>query len=143
MSKRIGYARVMTVDPRMRSQRGRLSEVGCDVILSEYVWGNTREDWPELRKALRALGTGDSLVVTRLDRLACSVRDLANVAQEIDAAGANLVVTARPSTRHRRPAAPSLICWPRSCSLRRTFAANASCGGLSSAKRVAANSIPI
>jgi hypothetical protein len=45
-----------------------------------------------LGKLLHILGEGDALVVTRLDCLGRSMRDLANIAHEIDAAGANLKV---------------------------------------------------
>jgi len=41
---------------------------------------------------LHRLGDGDTLVVTRLDRLSRSIRDLANIAHEIEEAGANLKV---------------------------------------------------
>ena len=47
-----------------------------------------RSDRPQLRKALNALGKGDTLVVSRLDRLARSMRDLLNVLHEIGERGA-------------------------------------------------------
>jgi Resolvase, N terminal domain len=48
----------------------------------------TRSDRPQLRKALAALGEGDVLMVTRLDRLARSTRDLLNVLHEVAQSGA-------------------------------------------------------
>ena len=47
-----------------------------------------RSDRPELQKALAALGDGDTLVVTRLDRLARSSRDLLNIVHTIETRGA-------------------------------------------------------
>ena len=47
-----------------------------------------RSDRPQLRKALDALAEGDTLVVTRLDRLARSTRDLLNVLHTVGERGA-------------------------------------------------------
>ncbi len=49
-----------------------------------------RSDRPELRKALEALSEGDVLVVTRLDRLARSTRDLLDIVHTIETRGAKL-----------------------------------------------------
>ena len=93
MAKRIGYARVSTTDQDLTIQREALTSAKCGVIFEEQVTGTTRKDRIELEKALGVLGNGDQFVVTRLDRLGRSLRDLSNIAGEIEAAGANLVVT--------------------------------------------------
>ena len=63
-----------------------------DVIFEEKASGTKREGRTELHKVLSDLGNGDALVVTRLDRLGRSLRDLANIAHEIEQAGAHLKV---------------------------------------------------
>jgi DNA invertase Pin-like site-specific DNA recombinase len=93
MAKKIGYARVGTTDQDLTIQREALTSAKCNVIFEEQVSGTTRTGRSELEKALAILGKGDQLIVTRLDRLGRSLRDLANIAGEIEAAGAHLVVT--------------------------------------------------
>lgn len=93
MAKRIGYARVSTTDQDLTIQCEVLTAAGCGVIFEERVSGTTRNGRTELEKALGVLGKRDQLVVMRLDRLGRSLRDLSNIAGEIEAAGANLVVT--------------------------------------------------
>ena len=93
MAKRLGYARVSTTDQDLKIQRKALKRAGCGVIFEEKVSGTKRDGREELTKVLGVLGRGDALVVTRLDRLGRSLRDLANIAHEIEQAGAALVVT--------------------------------------------------
>jgi DNA invertase Pin-like site-specific DNA recombinase len=83
-----GYARVSTTGQDLDGQLGRLKEAGCARVFREKVSG-ARSDRPELRKAIRALQPGDTLMITRLDRLARSTRDLLNVLDEVARAGAN------------------------------------------------------
>ncbi len=64
-----GYARVSTVDQNLDAQLEQLRAAGCTKIFREKVSG-ARSDRPELAKSLKALGQGDTLVVSRLDRLA-------------------------------------------------------------------------
>jgi DNA invertase Pin-like site-specific DNA recombinase len=59
-----------------------LKAAGTTRIFADKQSGN-RSDQPQLKKALAALGEGDTLIVTRLDRLARSTRDLLNVLHEI------------------------------------------------------------
>ena len=93
MGKRFGYARVSTTDQDLAVQREALEAVGVAVTFEEQVSGTRRAGRTELEKALSILGKGDALVVTRLDRLGRSLRDLANISAEIEEAGAHLVVT--------------------------------------------------
>lgn len=93
MAKRFGYARVSTTDQDLKIQLKALKRAGCGVIFEEKVSGSWRDGRNELTKVLGVLGDGDALVITRLDRLGRSLRDLANIAHEIDEAGASLVVT--------------------------------------------------
>ena len=67
-TRRIGYARVSTVDQDLAPQLDVLRAKGCDPIYSEHASGK-QSDRPELLNAMKALRAGDTLVVWRLDRL--------------------------------------------------------------------------
>jgi DNA invertase Pin-like site-specific DNA recombinase len=73
-----GYARVSTNGQDLSSQEAELLTVGCAKVFKEKVSG-ARIDRVELAKLIRKLKPGDVLMVTRLDRLARSTRDLLNV----------------------------------------------------------------
>src|SRR5436190_11492635 len=90
--KLLGYARVSTTDQDLTVQREALARAGVSVIFEEKASGTKRDGRTELQKVLSVLGEGDALVVTRLDRLGRSLRDLANIAHEIEQAGAYLKV---------------------------------------------------
>ena len=90
--KRFGYARVSSTDQDLAVQRAALGRAGVNVIFEENASGTKRDGRTELQKVLSILGAGDALVVTRLDRLGRSLRDLANIAHEIEQAGAHLQV---------------------------------------------------
>jgi DNA invertase Pin-like site-specific DNA recombinase len=92
MGKLFGYARVSTVDQDLTLQREALAKAGVRMVFEEKVTGTRRDGRKELAKVLHALGSGDALVVTRLDRLGRSLKDLANIAHEIEDAGAHLKV---------------------------------------------------
>ena len=82
-----GYARVSTKDQTLASQDAQLTAAGCAKVFSEKVSG-TKTDRAALAKLLRQLKAGDVLIVTRLDRLARSTRDLLNILDVIAKAGA-------------------------------------------------------
>jgi DNA invertase Pin-like site-specific DNA recombinase len=82
-----GYARVSTDGQTLAAQDAQLHAAGCAKIYSEKVSG-ARTDRIELGKLLKRLDEGDVLVVTRLDRLARSTRDLLNILDRIAKAGA-------------------------------------------------------
>jgi DNA invertase Pin-like site-specific DNA recombinase len=73
-----GYARVSTNAQDLASQEVELLAAGCDKVFKEKASG-ARTDRAELAKVIRRLDPGDVLMVTRLDRLARSTRDLLNV----------------------------------------------------------------
>src|SRR5262249_13782841 len=74
----IGYGRVSTDGQTLDAQEAMLREAGCRKVFSEKESG-AKTDRKALAQAIRALGPGDVLVVTRLDRLARSTKDLLNV----------------------------------------------------------------
>src|SRR5262249_11977035 len=84
-----GYARVSTDGQTLAAQDGQLHAAGCAKVFSEKVSG-VKTDRAALGKLLKRLEPGDVLVVTRLDRLARSTRDLLNILDTIAKAGAGL-----------------------------------------------------
>jgi len=82
-----GYARVSTDGQTLAAQDAALRGAGCAKVYSETASG-AKTDRAALRKAVGALREGDVLMVTRLDRLARSTRDLLNTLDEISKRGA-------------------------------------------------------
>jgi DNA invertase Pin-like site-specific DNA recombinase len=82
-----GYARVSTDGQSLASQDAQLYAAGAAKVYAEKVSG-AKTDRAQLAKLLKRLGQGDVLMVTRLDRLARSTRDLLNILDAIAKAGA-------------------------------------------------------
>src|SRR5215831_9979144 len=82
-----GYARVSTNGQTLASQDAQLHAAGAAKVYAEKMSG-ARTDRPELAKLLKRLDAGDVLLVTRLDRLARSTRDLLNILDTVGKAGA-------------------------------------------------------
>ena len=83
----IGYARVSTDGQTLDAQQSALKAAGAEKVFAEKISGAVT-DRKALARAIAALGPGDTLVVTRLDRLARSTRDLLNTMDAIGKAGA-------------------------------------------------------
>lgn len=91
-----GYARVSTTDQDLSTQTAALEAHGCDVIRQEKVSGTSRAGRSELATLMEFLREGDTLVVTRVDRLARSIGDLQDIVRELRKRGANLQATEQP-----------------------------------------------
>jgi DNA invertase Pin-like site-specific DNA recombinase len=91
-----GYARVSTIDQDLALQRAALKAAGCTVIRAEKASGARRNGRTELQTLLEFLRDGDTLVVTRIDRLARSVKDLQDIVHELKARGVILRATEQP-----------------------------------------------
>jgi DNA invertase Pin-like site-specific DNA recombinase len=91
----IGYARVSTALQSVDAQRESLAAAGCDLIFSESESG-ARSDRPELARAIAALQSSDTLLVTRLDRLARSTHDLLATLASVSERGATFRSIADP-----------------------------------------------
>ena len=98
-----GYARVSTDDQDLRLQRAALKAAGCHRTFEEKASGAKR-DRPELARLLDQIRNEDVVVVTRLDRLARSTRDLLEIADRLKAAGAGLRSLAEPWADTTSPA---------------------------------------
>ena len=83
----IGYARVSTQGQTLAAQDAASHAAGCAKVFREQASG-AKTDRPVLAKLLKRLEPGDTLLVTRLDRLARSTRDLLNVLDQVSSAGA-------------------------------------------------------
>ena len=82
----IGYARVSTGDQNLDLQKNALVRAECELIFEDTASGKNAKR-PGLRKAIRRLRPGDSLVVWKLDRLGRSVRDLITLVSELQERG--------------------------------------------------------
>src|SRR4051794_26121953 len=106
---KIGYARVSTDGQDLTAQRDALEALGVEPerIYVDHGLTGTHRDRPGLRQALAACRAGDTLVVTKLDRLARSLPDARAIADELTARQVKLAarhLRARPD-RPRRAAA--------------------------------------
>ena len=81
----IGYARVSTEEQDLTAQRNGLAELGVDGerVYVDHGLTGTNRDRPGLREALAACRAGDTLVVTKLDRLARSLPDARAIAEDL------------------------------------------------------------
>lgn len=73
---KVGYARVSSESQSLDIQKEALAEAGCEKVFAEKKSGRSAKDRIELTNALEFVREGDTLIVTRLDRLARSVSDL-------------------------------------------------------------------
>jgi len=89
---KIGYARVSTDDQDLTAQRDGLAGLGveADRVYVDHGLTGTNRERPGLRQALAACRAGDTLVVTKLDRLARSLPDARAIADELTARSVKL-----------------------------------------------------
>ena len=92
----IGYARVSTTDQDLDIQLGALNSAGADIVRSEKQSATTTEGRSELQTVLDFLRKGDTLLVTRVDRLVRSIGDLQDIVRAVKARGAALRATEQP-----------------------------------------------
>jgi DNA invertase Pin-like site-specific DNA recombinase len=89
---KVGYARVSTTNQDLTAQRDGLAALGVDVdrIFVDHGLTGTTRARPGLREALAACRAGDTLVVTKLDRLARSLPDARDIVEELTTRGVRL-----------------------------------------------------
>ena len=88
----VGYARVSSLDQDHSLQKNRLEESGCEKIFSEKQSGVTKKNRTALAECLNYMREGDTLVITKIDRLARSARDLHNIVHDLESSNINLMV---------------------------------------------------
>lgn len=87
--RKLGYARVSTVDQNLDRQLLSLKEAGCHTIYQEKITG-TKKDRPELNKLLTELQAGDTVIVKELTRVSRSTQDMLQLVQDITARGCHI-----------------------------------------------------
>lgn len=95
-SAKIGYARTSTVDQNLNAQIAALEAAGCGMIRTEQKSGASLQGRPELGTILDFIHPGETLVVTRIDRLARSMHDLQTIVARLKQKGAHLAATEQP-----------------------------------------------
>jgi DNA invertase Pin-like site-specific DNA recombinase len=80
---RYGYARVSSKGQDHEGQVEQLQAAGCERIVAEKASGKSREGRPQFERMMQRLQPGDTVVVTKLDRLARSSKDLHNIMHEL------------------------------------------------------------
>lgn len=92
MSEVVGYARVSSAGQSLDVQLEKLETAGCSRVFKEKRSGRQAENRPELQACLSYVREGDTLVISRLDRAARSVLDLAKMADLLRRKGVTLRV---------------------------------------------------
>ena len=91
-----GYARVSHASQSLDVQIDALRAAGCSVIRSEKKSATTREGRVELQTLLDFVREGDTIYVTRVDRIARSIADLQDILQILKSKGVALKATEQP-----------------------------------------------
>jgi len=91
-----GYARVSTTDQDLAIQEAALRAAGCEIVRSEKCSGTSTEGRTELQTVIDFARKGDAIVVTRIDRLARSITDLAGIVRTLENKGVSLRATEQP-----------------------------------------------
>jgi DNA invertase Pin-like site-specific DNA recombinase len=91
MVVKYGYARVSSNTQDYAAQVEALKAAGCRKIFSEKASGKSTNGRREFDRLMKSLVSGDTVVVTKLDRLARSSRDLHNILHELQEHGCGFV----------------------------------------------------
>lgn len=91
-----GYARVSSASQSLDIQEAALRAAGCEIIRSEKRSGTSRDGRTELQTLIEFARSGDHIVITRVDRLARSIADLAAIVRTFSEKGVHLRATEQP-----------------------------------------------
>lgn len=94
--RKYGYARVSTTDQDLTIQIDALNAAGCITIFKEKKSGTKRQGREQLDILLKVLQAGDTMVITRVDRLGRSGKDLQDIVFDLKARGIHLKATEQP-----------------------------------------------
>ena len=92
----VGYARVSSTGQDLAVQLEKLEKVGCSKVFKEKRSG-VDTGRPELKRCIEYLREGDTLLVTKIDRLARSTSDLYRIISDLGEKGVAFKVTDDPS----------------------------------------------
>jgi DNA invertase Pin-like site-specific DNA recombinase len=90
-NQKFGYGRVSTLDQNLDGQEDALLKAGATKVFVEKITG-TKASRPELDLLRQMLRQGDTVYITRIDRLGRSVRDLLEIVSDFESKGVNLKV---------------------------------------------------
>lgn len=93
---KIGYARTSTIEQNLDAQIAALNAAGCGMVRTEQKSGASLNGRSELQTILDFIHPGETLVVTRIDRLARSLNDLQAIVSHLKSKGAHLAATEQP-----------------------------------------------
>nr|WP_228029126.1 recombinase family protein [Yersinia pseudotuberculosis] len=96
----VGYARVSTTDQDLTHQVEVLTAAGCRKIFSEKISGTKKEGRQAFDECLDYMRDGDTLMVTRIDRLSRSLRDLQNLVYDLEQKNIKLRATEQAVLSH-------------------------------------------
>lgn len=91
-----GYARVSSSDQNLSIQEAALRAAGATIIRGEKKSGTTTKGRDELATLIEFARAGDTIMVTRIDRLARSIADLAQIVRTLESKGVHLKATEQP-----------------------------------------------
>lgn len=106
---KIGYARVSSIGQNLARQEELLKHAGAEKIFMEKQSGAKIENRPELLKLLEYIREKDTIIITELDRLGRTEKDLTYIINTINRKGANLEILSLPSTQIKDPALNKLV----------------------------------
>ena len=109
MSRKFGYARVSSDGQDLSAQREALRAAGCDIIREEKVSGSSTVGREQLAILLDFMAEGDTLVVTKLDRLARSTLDMLTIITQLGERGVTFVSLAEPWANTDNPASKLML----------------------------------
>jgi DNA invertase Pin-like site-specific DNA recombinase len=104
-----GYARVSSDEQSLEVQVEALKAAGCDMIRSEKVSGASREGRTELQTLLDFIRAGDTLVVSKLDRLSRNTVDMLSIIGELGDKGVGFKSLAEPWADTTSPAGKLML----------------------------------
>ena len=107
--QRIGYARVSTTDQNTSVQEQQLKDAGCSKVFTEQASGTSAAHRDQLAAALEYAREGDTLVVTRLDRLARSQADLHQLLNDLSNRSIGFECTEQPEVNTTGPMGKLLL----------------------------------
>jgi DNA invertase Pin-like site-specific DNA recombinase len=100
---KIGYARVSTTGQSFEIQEQKLRAAGCEKIMAEKQSGKTTDNRKALQDLIEFARAGDTVMVTKLDRLARSVSDAVKIVEALEAKLVDFVVLDNASIDTRTP----------------------------------------
>ncbi len=88
----VGYIRVSTIEQKLEVQEKAMENEGVDKIFADKISGASTTGRKQLKACFEYMREGDTLVITKMDRLARSARDLHNIVHDLEEKGISIRV---------------------------------------------------